>query len=378
MSRWDKKCEFSQDKGTQNWITSTSVSISGNIICAGSMSGQVFVFEKRITGGCWDHVYTWGANTKTIDVKMQKEVNPIIIDTELFPSQRKSPLLLTSGQQDIHIWFISDKVEPAIPKDFVAQGITFPTITKRERFITTNEVCRLQAREGNTISASRACNDGISFAYAENKDVIIGRLDSLNRNATIFTNENQLTRIDFNPKSCDILLAGDVKGNVNIIDSRVAPKLTTPTSRASCIKPLAGHHSAITECKYSPDGVNLFSRHPSDIIFWDSRNMKEPVSVISLATESQRNHMQGNEPFRCGWFDEKTVATGKLGGELSLVTSAGVIDTVQTGQRRGAFFFLKDKKRWDHEHAVAAVDCLNGSVAAVANGTKLYIYDCKP
>lgn len=378
MSRWDKKCEFTQDKGTSNWISSVSVSISGNIICAGSSSGQVFVFEKRISGGCWDHVYTWGANTKTIDVKMQKEVNPIIVDAELFQTQRKSPLLLTSGQQDIHIWFISDKVEPAIPKDFVPQGITFPQITKRERFITTNEVKRIQAREGNTISAARACNDGISFAYAENKDITIGRLDSLNRSTNIYTNEHQLTRIDFNPKSCDILLAGDVKGNINIIDSRVAPKLTAPTSRASCIKPLAGNHFAISECKYSPDGVNLFTRHPGDIMFWDSRNLKDPVKIIPLVTDHQRSHLNGTEVWRCGWFDENIVACGKLGGELSLVTQSGIVDTVQTGSRRGAFHFLKDRKKWDHERAVAAVDCLNGSVAAVSNGTKLYIYDCKP
>ena len=376
MNNWEQKCEFSQEKEMFNPITSVSVSALGDVVVAGSLMGQVFVFEKRISAGCWDHVYTWGANVKTIDVKLQKEVNPIVIDTELFPSKRKNPLLLTAGQQDIHIWFLSDKYEPIMPKNFVPNGVSFPVSERRERFIKENDVLRIRAGEGNSITSVRACTDGLSFAFSEEKMVKIGRMDHLEHFSTIFSGEQNITRVDFNPTSYDILLAADEKGICNVIDSRIAPKATTPSMKAFCTNNLLGKMNFISECRFSSNGQTFFTRHPGDIIFWDMRNIKEPLSVISLVTDAQRNYLDGREQWRCTWYDENIVVTGSLGGEIKLVSSSQVLDTAQTSSR-GAFFWLKDKKHWEKKHSVYSVDISPSKVAAVSNGSKLFIYDCK-
>ena len=377
MTRWDKKCEFSQEKAFINPITSVSVSTMGHVVVAGSLSGQVFVFEKRITSGCWDHVYTWSANVKTIDVKLQKEVNPIVIDTELFPTKRKNPLLLTAGQQDIHIWFLSDKYEPVMPNDFVPNGISFPVSKQRERFITENEVLRVRAHEDNSITSVRACSDGLSYAFSENKMVKVGRLDNLSHIQTIYDGEQPLTRVDFNPNSFDILLAADSKGNCNYIDSRIAPKLSQPSLKAYCPNHLSGKPSLISECRFSPEGQMFFTRHPADIIFWDPRNLKQPVSIIPLVTDTQRTYIDGTEQWRCSWYNNTVVACGSLGGDLKLVSSSGVLDSVQTSSRGRPMFFFKDKKNWEKSHGVYAIETVNESIAAVSNGSKLFIYDCK-
>ena len=377
MSRWDKKCEFSQDKAFFNPITTVSVGATGDIVVAGSLSGQVFVFEKRISSGCWDHVYTWGANSKTIDVKMQKEVNPIVIDTELFPTKRKNPLLLTAGQQDIHIWFISDKYEPLIPDDYIPNGIKFPVSTRRERFINANEVSRLRAGEGNSITSVRACNDGLCFSYTEDKSIKIGRLDNLDRVTTIYSSEQLLTKVDFNPVSSDILIAGDAKGVLNLIDSRTEPKLSQPTMKAVAASSLPGRYSIISECKFSPSGEMIFTRHPGDILFWDPRNLSRPVSSVRVIEKDDYECLDGNEQFRCSWFDNQIVCAGSVGGEMKLVNSSGVIDCTQTSKKHGLFFF-KDVKKWKKTHSVFAIESSNGNVAAVSNGSKLFIYDCKP
>ena len=378
MSHWDKKCEFSQSKEIQNPITSVSISAAGDIVVAGSQSGQVFVFEKRVNSGFWDHVYTWSANVKTIDVKLQKEVTPTVIDTELFQTKRKNPLLLTAGQQDIHIWFLSDKYEPIMPNDFSPNGISFPVSNQRERFITENEVIRVRAHEDNSITSVRACADGLSFAFSENKMVKVGRLDNLSHILTIYDGEQALTRVDFHPKSCDILLAADEKGNCNYIDSRIAPKLNQPALKALSQNHLLGKPTYISECKFSPEGNMFFSRHPGDIIFWDQRNLQKPISVIPLVTDTQRSYIEEKEHWRCSWYDNTVVACGSLGGDMKLVSTSGVIDSCQASSRGRPFFFMKEsKKTWERRHSVNAIATVNHSVAAVCNGPKLFIYDCK-
>ncbi|OHS99122.1 hypothetical protein TRFO_34524 [Tritrichomonas foetus] len=382
MKKWERKfCFFQNDDTPTNQITSISVAKSGDQICAGTMSGQIYLFERRVDGS-WDKTLTWIANKEIVDVRQQKAISGKVIDTDIFTIQRKCPLLISAGLREIRLWFISDRYEPVAPAGFVPKGIQFPPISSRERFVTANEISLIQS--DSSFGSVRACQDGLSFAYTENTNVVIRRADHIEPYLIVFKNDSTLTRVDFHPTQFDILLTGDELGFCNFIDLRVQPTQSSATLRANSSKVLMDRHAYCADCRFSPDGSKFFTRHFGDILIWDQRNLADPLTHVKIPPDSgdigKIISQDGKDFFRSTWIDNTAVATGWFGGEMYAISIKGKISKLfatKNSQKSGKKFFSSEKKKqWAKDHCVSSVDIAPGGTrAAASNGGDLFIYD---
>lgn len=381
MKKWIKKFDFSDDPDHSNQITSISMTSEGDQVYAGSKSGRIYLFERRVDGS-WDNTLTWTANRSIVDAMRHQKISEEVIDTDIFTIQKKSPLLITAGFREIRIWFISDRYETCAEKSFEPNGIEFPKETSRQRFVAANEISLFQTMYN--FSSVRACQDGLSFGYTEENEVSIRRIDRSESNLAVFKNDNPLTRVDFEPNHYDIILTGDENGNCSIVDLRIQPQTTVPTCRINCANFLKDRFYYVNDCRFSPDGTKFFSRHFGSFFIWDIKNLTEPVTKINfpLKGNDNINHLttNGREYFRSTWVDEKHAATGWIGGEMLLVPVEGeatkVYVTKNSHKKRKKFLFSDKKKSWKKYHSVMSVDIPPGGCrAAASNGGQIFIYD---
>ena len=382
MKKWIRKYSyFHGDQAPPNPITSVSVARSGSLVCAGTKSGEIYLFERRVDGS-WDRTLSWVASREIVDVRQQKAISGKIIDTDIFTIQRMCPLLISAGQREIRLWFISDRYEPKAPSDFSPKGIQFPPILNRERFVTANELSLI--RSDTSFGSVRACLDGLSFAYTEATKVVMRRADHVQPYLIVFRNDSILTRVDFHPFKFDIMITGDELGFCSIVDLRVQPTQTSAALRANASTSLIERYAYIADCRFSPDGTKFFTRHFGDLLIWDQRNVSTPLSHVVIPPDENDNFkllsMDGKDLFRSTWIDQDTVATGWFGGEMFTVSTNGSsvkLFATKNSQKSGKKFLFSEKRnQWARDHCVTSVDFApGGSRAAASNGSDLFIYE---
>lgn len=381
MKKWIKKFNFTADHDHNNPITSISVNCAGNQVYAGTKSGQIYLFERRLDGS-WDNTLIWTANRSIVDAMRHQKISEEVIDTDIFSNQKKSPLLITAGIREIRVWFISDRYETSTDQYFEPQGIEFPKETNRQRFVAANEISLFQTIY--SFSSVRACPDGLTLAYTEECEVNLRRIDKMESILTVYKNDSVLTRVDFEPNQYDVILTGDEKGFCSVVDLRIQPQTTVPTCRANCGSFLNDRYTYVNDCRFSPDGTKFFSRHFGNFFIWDVRNMSEPITSASFPQKGNDNikllSPNGKDYFKSTWVDGNHAATGWLGGEMYLIPVNGEVTklyiTKNSHKKSKKFFGNEKKKNWKKYHSVMSIDVpLKGHRAAASNGGQIFIYD---
>ncbi|OHS94276.1 hypothetical protein TRFO_39525 [Tritrichomonas foetus] len=384
MKKWELKLHH-QETNLKGIMTSISYSPSGDLIVAGMSNGNILFFERRLDGS-WSNIQssTIKANTDKVDLSMQCLANPSVVDTDFVPVQRKCPMLLTAGEKEVKLWFISDHLEPTAPPDFVPHGLEFPPVYRSERLLTANQVTSFESQYGMKFSSVRCCPDGMNFAYCESKNVSIRRVDRINPSLMVYHSDSELTKLDYHPNENEIILIGDASGRANIVDMRVQPTQSTPNLRANASHLLANRFNYVNDCKFSADGTKFFTRHYSDLIFWDSRRTGNCLKKVPIKHDSESNDAHittdGRDVFRSTWIDPKTVATGSFGGTLFLINTDGVITPkyiTQTEQKESKFLLTqKARMSFAKEHQVNAIAISPNMNRLVASNTRsIQIYD---
>lgn len=382
MKQWTIQHSFLRNENDDNFnrLTSISVNNNGEQVYAGSKSGEVYLFERRIDG-TWDNTMRWIANKEMVDVRQHKAVSGEIIDTDIFSDDRKSPLLITAGIREIRIWLISDSYEPHINLDFHPNGIQFPPKTDRKRYVSANNISLI--RTDLSFTSVRTCLDGMTFAYTEGCFANIRRIDHLDSPLTVFKNDCSLTRVDFHPKQYHLLLTGDEKGISNMIDLRIQPT-QQKSQNMSLPKLSVDHFNYISDCRFSPDGSKYYARYFNDLLIWDIRNLTNPISTFLIPPYGleHTSHLSenGREYFKSSWMNNTTIATGWLGNEMFFIDISGPYHQMYANKKpqKSGHSILKfqKKKKWQKRHIVSAIDIPHsGHRAAATNGTNLFIYD---
>lgn len=364
-----------------NVVTSISVARSGEQICAGTTTGKIHIFERRVDGS-WSKTLTWVANREIVDARLRKSISGIVLDTDIFTIDRKCPLLISAGFREIRLWSISDRFNPVSKTPFHSHGLEFPRVSGRERFVGANEISLIQSNDSAFFSSVRACQDGLTFAYTEEKRVIIRRVDHIEPSLTVYTNDNLLTRVDFHPTRFDCILCGDDSGFCNMVDMRIQPIQTTPTLRTDGGRCISDGYRYVNDCRFSPDGSIFFTRHFGHVMLWDLRNPAAPLvqDAVPPGASDGNTHLSpdGTDFFRSTWIAENEVATGWFGGEIFAFDTSGhsrSLTGTKTPKAKRLRFTGK-KKQWAKEHCVHSVDVAPGGKRAAASfGGEVHIYD---
>lgn len=385
MKKWELKYHF-QDTKENSIISSISYSQTNDLIVAGTSKGDLLFFE-RCVDGTWSNIEssTIKGTDQKFDFFSQCFADPTIIDLDFVPIQRKCPMLLTASEKQIKLWFISNHLEPIAPPDFTPKGLQFPTVFQSERLLTPNQVTSFESDYGESFNSLRCCPDGINFAYCQDKTISVRYVDRIDPALTVFLSTTKLTKIDYSPKEYEILLAGDYVGRANIIDMRSQPVLKTPSlcaTSASIIGPKRFYY--VNDCGFSPDGTKFFTRHYSDLLFWDLRHTVSCVNRVKLKHESESNDAtiskDGRDIFRSVWVDPQTVATGSFGSALFMVKTDGKILTKYNNpkEQKESKILLTQKSRMSFakEHQVSAIAINQGLNRIIAsNSGSLQIFD---
>ena len=355
-----------------NEVTSISVAHSGDQICAGTTSGKIHIFERRVDGS-WARTLTWVANKEVLDARLRKSISGIVLDTDIFTIDRKCPLLISAGLREIRLWSISDRYKPSVTTNFHGTGLQFPPVSHRERYVGANEISLIQSSDSEFFGSVRACRDGLTFAYTEDRKAIIRRVDHIEPSLTVYTNDNVLTRVDFHPTRFDLILCGDDSGCCNLVDLRIQPSQTSPTIRMNGGKDIIGF-KYVSDCRFSPDGSIFFTRYFGRVMLWDYRDPAQPLvqeTVPPGVTENSNLSQDGKDFFRSAWISENEVTTGWFGGELfAFDTSGNSRDLLDSkGQKHGKRVKFSGKKQmqWAKDHCVHSVDVAPGGVRAAAD-----------
>lgn len=378
---FDKQFRFSPGKSTEtNAITSISVAKSGHQVYAGTASGEIHLFERRVDGS-WFHSLTWVAHHESVDVHLRQSIRGTIIDTDIFPIQRKCPLLITAGLREIRIWSISERLDPVCNFQFSGDKLEFPPVQERERHIGVNEISLIQTRDSSFFGSVRACQDGTTFAYTEDKGLFVRRVDNIEPCLEVYTSDHVLTRVDVHPNRYDLVLVGDENGCCNVLDLRIQTTQTTPTVRTNGRSRLADRFTYVADCRFSPDGSTFFTRFFGDLMLWDYRNPSAPLFHTSVPPDCPDTmHMSndGRDFFRSTWISSTEVATGWIGGDIFGFNMDGVARHMLDGSLKNPkkFVYHRNKLETARRHCAHSIDVApGGTIAAASNGGDVIIYN---
>lgn len=389
MKKWDFKYHY-EDQNEKSSITSLTYSPISDLIVAGTSTGDLLFFEVGVDGN-WMNIKS--STIKGVDEKFdfyaQTFANMSIIDCDFVPIQRKCPMLLTAAQKEIKLWFISDHLEPVAPPNFAPKGLEFPAVYQSERLLTPNQITSINSQYSSNFSSLCCCPDGMTFGYCENQTVFVRRVDRIDPSLSVYISDTTLTKIDFHPNEYEIFLVGDENGKASIVDMRVQPTQKTPTLSAKSGL-LLGKNSYlyINDCKFSADGTKFFTRHYSDLIFWDSRKTGSCLKKVHIQHELETDNCHitenGRDIFSSVWIDPNTVATGSFGAALFLINLDGNIIskyiTPNDQKEKHKFWSTQKTKmasaRKRQINAIAINQQLSKLVAS--NAQSLQIYDLLP
>lgn len=369
-------------------FSSLAFSPNNQILAAGTTTGTVRLFERR-SDGAWGHVAVFpGTSWEAIH---RPDIDLTITDMEFVPVHRKSEVLITAISEEICVWFVSSRPGLVAPPGFSPHGLEFPTVSRSgERIIEANEATLIQPPSGSVFHSVKANPDGMTFGYTLDKSLIVKRVDRIEPSLTVYESQERLTRLDFHPRESDVVLVGDEIGRAGFIDMRVKPTTDTPNRQWDSQGILGPKFTYISDLKISPDGQKFFTRHYSDLIFWDIRSNRKPVKRVEIIHESEDSSRllsaDGRDIFRTVWLDNESVATGSFWGTMFTINTEGkmipryVTETAQKEKGRWNWIGFRDKKqKFAKEHCVHVIErSRDGSMIAATNSADVLVYNVRP
>ena len=367
--------------------SSLAFSTDDRILAAGTTTGFVQLFELS-EQNTWEQTAMFsGSSWKSTG---RPDVDVTMTDMQFVPISRNTKSLLTASPDEIVLWHISHQT--GLPRDstFVAHGLEFPPLMQSANSMcTASEALMLHPHGNDRFRAVRASYDGTVFGYTLGRSLLIRRVDETEAPPLdVYEGDKKLTQFDFDPTEREIAIVGDQFGRVNLVDMRVKPMLEhEPTMRWDG-KPILGSRFVyVNDVKFSPDGRRFFSRHYSDILFWDRRGVKGwPLKHIELTHEGESRSTvlsdKGKDIFRTAWIDSKTIATGSFAEALYMVgidgeKSVRYINETSARERKNSWKLIGKKERerkFALQHCVHVVEKGKRMIAAT-NGAEIYIYD---
>lgn len=381
MKKWNMVGRY-QSHDHNSTVTAMAISNNSKFLLAGTASGEVKLYDISNHGKIKESC-TWNAAKEPADLISCFGVSPAVISIDFFPINRKCPFLMTATSREIHLWFISDFLEPSAPAGYVSDGLSFPPVERTTRKVFPNEVGMIPCSERGLFSDASSCLDGINFGYTENNSLIIRRIERLDPPLPVFTSESKLTRLDFHPKDFEIVLIGEECGQADIVDLRIQPHQTVPTKRASLIKHIGNRFPYITDCKFSPDGNRFFARTYNDLLIWDLRSTGVPVRKFQFSHENDEigASSDGKEIFQSSWVEGSSIATGSILSQMYVIGndfSANKMYITENQQKESfGLFSTKDKKiKLAKDHIVSSITTsLNGKDIAISCGSSIQLYN---
>lgn len=367
MINWNSIYKFSQPKNGLIYTSSVSLSYDGSLLSAGTSTGQVLIFQRIDDDLSWENIAKFDANTEYIDARAQKEINPTVLSSDFFQNNVKPPLFITAGQKDIRIWNFytkTQKIYETRPDSFL------PTVKNGPRSFSASEVLHFMASEGKLFTSVKTSQDGITFGFTEGSGVVLSRLDRVNFRMNVFSHESDLNRIDFSPNSSEVIVVGTSNGLGLIVDLRESPKPGIAAMKAQYNS--TDVTQCVYDCRFSPDGKTFYTRYPNEMVLWDTRNTSKPLKASNIFKVDCK--LNGVPRWHSCWIDDKSVATGGLGGVLHIISS---YDKEKKLKTKSKFIFYK-KSDFDKDNAIITVDgCIDTSTIVVSSRRKLTVYDAK-
>ena len=368
-------------------FSSLAFSPNNRILAAGTTTGTVRLFERR-KDGAWGHVAAFpGTSWEAI---YHSEMDLTITDMEFVPVHRKTEVLITAITEEICVWFVSSRPGLVAPPGFSPKGLEFPTISRSgERIIEANEATLIQPPSGGNFHAVKASPDGMTFGYTLDSSLVLKRIDRIEPSLTVYESDELLTRLDFDPRESEIVIVGDTEGKADLIDMRVQPTTDKPNRQWDAGSLLGSKFKYVSDLKISPDGSKFFTRHYSDLLFWDMRSNRKPVKRVEIIHESEDSSRllsaDGKDIFRTVWLDNNSVATGSFWGTLYTINTDGkmipryVTETSQKEKGRWNWLAFKEKKqKFAKEHCVHVIErSRDGTMIAATNSADVCVYNIR-
>lgn len=377
QSQWELQYLYKAD--TSISFSSLAFSQKGNLLAAGTTDGKVVMF-KRNAEEQWDKMDSFHGTS--FESSLNPTIDRKINDMEFAPVNRNTHVLITAMSKEIGVWFVADHKVPIPAADFVPKGLEFPVIDRTRNDVCSNEAALIQAPNGQQFHGIKTNPDGLTFGYTQDHSLIIRKIDVIEPSLPVYKSDRMLTRLDFHPNDNEVVIVGDEMGRANIIDMRIEPTTDKPTKFAS-IKNLSSQFQFVSDVKFSANGRMFFTRHYSDVVFWDYRNLMRPLAHVRLEHEFEdaKNLLtpDGKDIFRTVWLDDEMVATGSFSGKLFTVSYRGNITRhVSEGlEERPKFWSRKEAKRKHaKEHCVNVIAMsTDRKRIATTNTTDVLVYD---
>lgn len=380
MKQWKPEHIYQSPDGAPD-INSLSFSYDSTQVIGGTTTGEILLFEMA-PDGKWSLATSWQAVKETIDPRSNELVDASIVDTDFFPIERKCPMCVTAGKREMRLWFVSDYTRPKPDPEFKPKGFSFPKIAGYDRIIQPNEVAFFASNGQYKFTSVRANPDGLSFGYTEGSKIYIRKVDRIDPAFEVFSSDAELTKLDYNPTNTNLILAADETGRAGIIDLRIQPHQNKPVKSARAYDLIGQKPVYISDCKYSSNGTDFYTRQYTDLIFWDSRNTAKCVKRAQLIHEaeipSEPYCPNGKKKFDSCWLDSKVVSTGSYNGLVYNIGENGNASktyVTTTASKEGKSIFKSKVRQIAAKRCVGAISINQKKNKVVAsNGGNIIIY----
>lgn len=360
---------LSDDKSTEDYISTLAYDDTGDLLAAGCKDGKVFVFRREHessrcrpdhTGSEGDlsstsrpfrSYVTFQSHEREFDHLKSVEIDEKICKLHWLRRQNRHQFLLSTNERTVKLWRVSERIRE------IDEAVLTNEETRRSNFITAplriprykpaadRGVVATPRRvyftaHGLRINSLSVNSDLETFLTADDLTINLWHVEvpHLSFNIVDSRPENMddlsevITAAEFHPTSCSLFAHASSKGSIRLCDMRSNAlcdrhsKIFVDGSSEETRNFFSDIVCCICDLKFSFDGQYLMSRDYLNLKVWDVRVDSHPVETYPVC-EPLRSRLcklyetdQIFDKFDCAWgYNDRYIATGTYGNYFKII-----------------------------------------------------------